>query len=147
MSCENQELKVMFEKFLWEPRALTKNVCLRCGLILHLYRLSLSAKWKGGVNDWPFLTQITVKLTKLWTPEIFMECYCVARNKPIRHEKTKPQTAAVISLWFWCLLVYPELYWDWPVRNQHSWNFSGVHGFLSLTVKVENRATDTCMAL
>ena len=27
---------------------------------------------------------ITVKLTKPWTPEIFMECYRVARNKPIR---------------------------------------------------------------
>ena len=24
-------------------------------------------------------------------PEIFMECYCVARNKPIRCEITKPQ--------------------------------------------------------
>ena len=36
-----------------------------------------------------------------------MECYCVARNKPIRHEITKPQTAAVISLWFWevCLRI------------------------------------------
>ena len=29
-----------------------------------------------------------------------MEYYCVARNKPIRREITKPQTAAVISLWF-----------------------------------------------
>ena len=63
-----------------------------------------------------------------------MECYCVARNKPIRHEITKPQTATVINLWFWGLLAYPELYCDWPVHNQHSWNFSGVHSFLSLTV-------------
>ena len=62
-----------------------------------------------------------------------MECYCVARNKPIRREITKPQTATVISLWFWGLLTCPELYCDWPVHNQHSWNFSGVHGFLSLT--------------
>ena len=31
---------------------------------------------------------ITVKLTQPWTPEIFMECYCVARNKPIRREIT-----------------------------------------------------------
>ena len=27
-----------------------------------------------------------------------MECYCVARNKPIRREITKPQTATVIDL-------------------------------------------------
>ena len=63
-----------------------------------------------------------------------MECYCVARNKPIRRKITKPQTATVISLWFRGLLTCPELYCDWPVHNQHSWNFSGVHGFLSLTV-------------
>ena len=29
-----------------------------------------------------------------------MECYCVARNKPIRREITKLQTATVINLWF-----------------------------------------------
>ena len=79
-------------------------------------------------------TFITVKLTKPWTPEIFMECYCVARNKPIRCVITKPRTATVIKLWFWGLLAYPELYCDWSVHNQHSWNFSGVHGLLSLTV-------------
>ena len=82
---------------------------------------------------------LTVKLTKPWTPEIFMECYCVARNKPIRREITKPQTATVISLWFWGFLAYPELYCNWPVHNQHSWNFSGVHGFLSLTVSKRTR--------
>ena len=76
----------------------------------------------------------TVKLTKPWTPEIFMECYCVARSKPIRRVITKLQTATVISLWFWGLLACPELYCDWPVHNQHSRNFRGVHGFLSLTV-------------
>ena len=65
-----------------------------------------------------------------------MECYCVARNKPIRREITKPQTATVISLWFWGLLAYPELYCDWPVHDQHSWSFSVVHGFLSWTVAV-----------
>ena len=45
------------------------------------------------------VSYITVKPTKPWTPEIFMECYCVGRNKPIRCEITKPQTATVISLW------------------------------------------------
>ena len=40
---------------------------------------------------------------KWWTQEIFMECYCVARNKPIRSKRTKPQTATVISLRFACV--------------------------------------------
>ena len=53
-----------------------------------------------------------------------MECYCVARNKPIRCVITKPLTATVIKLWFWGLLAYPELYCDWTV----------LHGLLSLTV-------------
>ena len=44
------------------------------------------------------LLQVTLKLTKLWTPEIFMERYYVARNEPVRREITKPQTATVISL-------------------------------------------------
>ena len=60
---------------------------------------------------------VTVKLTKPWTPEIFMECYCVARNKPIGREITKPQTATVISLWFWGLLACRKLYCDWQVHN------------------------------
>ena len=37
---------------------------------------------------------------KPWTPEIFLECYCLAREKPIRCEKTKPQARTLISLWF-----------------------------------------------
>ena len=49
-----------------------------------------------------------------------MECYCVARNKPIRREITKPQTATVISLWFWGLLACLEVYCDWPVHNQQT---------------------------
>ena len=73
---------------------------------------------------------ITVKLTKPWTPEIFMECYCVVRNQPIRRVITKLQTATVISLWFWGLLAHPELYCNWPVPNQHSWNFSEFGGNL-----------------
>ena len=61
------------------------------------------------------VTSFTVKLTKPWTPEIFMERYYVARNKPIRreiHDITKLQTATVLNLWFWGLLAYPELYCD-----------------------------------
>ena len=84
-------------------------------------------------NTYLSFLRSTVKLIKLWTPEIFMECYCDARNKPMRCEITKPQTASVISFWFWGLLAYSELYCDWPEHNQHSRKFSGVHGFLSLT--------------
>ena len=58
-------------------------------------------------------------------------CY---EEKPIRRAKTKPQTATVISLWFSGLLSCPELYCDRSLHNQHSWKFSGVHSFLSLTV-------------
>ena len=114
----------------------------------HCPLLSLTRVWRGETKkggkgalflrrqwyNYICLLNLTVKLTKPWTPEIIMECYCVARNKPIRHEITKPQTATVINLWFWGLLAYPELYCDWPAHNPHSWNFSGVHCFVSLTV-------------
>ena len=36
---------------------------------------------------------LTMKLPKPWTPEILLECYCVAREEPIRHGKTKEQAA------------------------------------------------------
>ena len=82
----------------------------------------------------PTFSSFTVKLTKLWTPKILIECYCVVRKQPIRHEKTKPQTATVISLWFWGLLPCHEHYCDWSPHNQHSWNFHVFTGFLSFTV-------------
>ena len=52
----------------------------------------------------------------------------------MRRQKTKPQTATVVSLWFCSLLACPELYCNWSVHNQHSLKFSGAHGFLSLSV-------------
>ena len=95
-----------------------------------------------------------MKFTKPWTLEIFMECYCVVRNEPMRREITKLQTATtviglklwkkVIGLWFWGLLVYRELYFDWPVHDQHSWNFSGVRSFMSLTAKTKNQNEIQC---
>lgn len=42
-------------------------------------------------SDW-----FTVKLPKLQAPQISVECECIVRKKPVRCEKTKPQT--VISL-------------------------------------------------
>ena len=47
-------------------------------------------------HGWP----VTVKLGKPWTPEILLECYYLAREKPMRCEKNKPQARTLISLWF-----------------------------------------------
>ena len=84
-----------------------------------------------------FMTVVTVKFTKPWTREIFMECYCVARNKPIRREITKTANSNGSLFCGFEVCSLTEVYCDWPVPNQHvSWNFEGVHGFLSLTVNV-----------
>ena len=84
-----------------------------------------------------FMTIVTVKFTKPWTREIFMECYCVARNKPIRREITKTANSNGSLFCGFEVCSLTEVYCDWPVPNQHvSWNFEGVHGFLSLTVNV-----------
>ena len=55
---------------------------------------------------------ITVKPGKLWTGEIFLECYCLAREKPIRREKTKQQARTLVSLWFCGQFACPELCCD-----------------------------------
>ena len=47
------------------------------------------------------------------TPEIFQECYCLAREKPIRCEKTKRQARMLISLWFHGQFAYTDLCCDW----------------------------------
>ena len=41
-------------------------------------------------------------------PEIFLECYCVARKKPIKCEITKPQERKLFSLWSCGLLASPD---------------------------------------
>ena len=61
------------------------------------------------------------------------ECYCVTKKKLTRGEKTKPQTAMVITFWFWGLVMCTELYGDWSLHNQH---FSGVNDFLNQTAKL-----------
>ena len=53
---------------------------------------------------WFYKSPFTVKLTKPWTQEIFIECFCVAKRKPVRSEKPKPQTTIIVSLWFCGLL-------------------------------------------
>ena len=75
--------------------------------------------WCGQFNVhvhaflWPEKTgsNVYMKPTTPWIPEILMECYCVARKQPIRCEITKLQTAMVISLCFWGLLTSWTLLW------------------------------------
>ena len=81
---------------------------------------------------------VSVKPGKPWTPESFLECYCVARKKPIRREKTKLQARTLISLWFCGLLACPNLCCDWSQHNEHSCNISSVHGFPGRTVISKN---------
>ena len=54
------------------------------------------------------------------TRNIYGMLLCCKEKKPIRHEKTKLQTAMVISLWFCGLLVCPEYYCDWSLHNKCS---------------------------
>ena len=70
--------------------------------------------------------------------EIFLECYCVARKKPIRYEKTKLQARLLISLWFCGLFTCPDLCRDWSWHNKHSWDISSVHGFPGCTLEFTN---------
>lgn len=55
----------------------------------------------------------------LWNLEIFMGCYCVARKKQIRCEKTKKQITLIITLPVVVALRYPELYLDLSVHNNY----------------------------
>ena len=44
--------------------------------------------------------KVTEKLHKLWAPEIYLECYCAAREaQPIRCGSTKLRAAMVMALW------------------------------------------------
>ena len=48
-----------------------------------------------------------VRIQKPWTQELFLECYCVARKKPIRRKMKKPQAVTVIrfvACGFWSLI-------------------------------------------
>ena len=69
-------------------------------LFINKYKAILEENLAGNQRS------LTVKLTKQWTPEMFMEC-CVVRNLPLRREKTKLRTGTVISLWFCSLLLCP----------------------------------------
>ena len=68
--------------------------------LIGVSRNGLKFKFVKAVCPYRAHFAIIGKTFPISTPEIFMACYCVARNYPIRREITKPQTPMVISLWF-----------------------------------------------
>ena len=74
---------------------------------------------------------LSVKLTQPWTPEIFLECYCVARRKPVRHKKGKAQAAAEVCCFGACLhvLIFSVIRFSWFLPRGGGggdlWNFWG----------------------
>ena len=46
----------------------------------------------------------------------------------MRKLNCKQQHHQLVSGFQCGLLACPEIYYDWSLQNQHSWNFSGVHG-------------------
>ena len=116
-----------------------KNMMKRPLLLSHY----LPITWEWPINGGSIVLEHVCVLwcsycqPKPWTPEIFLECYCVARKKLIIREKTKPQARTLISLWFCGLLAYHDLCCDWSPHNKHSWNISSVHSFVGLTAKLE----------
>ena len=77
--------------------------------------------------------KITVKPRKPWTPEIFLECYCVARKKSIMREKTKRQARTLITV---CGFVASSRVLIFAVIGHNAINtpeiISSVHDFPSL---------------
>ena len=47
--------------------------------------------------NYSWLSALTVRIQKPRTPELFLECYGVARKKPIRFKMKKPPAVTVIS--------------------------------------------------
>ena len=63
-------LQMLF--FVFFNSLLAKNVfviLINCYIIVHVF----------GIFSFIWQNIFTIKLGKLWTPEIFLECYCVAR--------------------------------------------------------------------
>ena len=54
----------------------------------------------------PVVLQVTFycETHKTVNTVLFIECFCVAKRKPVRSEKPKPQTTITVSLWFCGLL-------------------------------------------
>ena len=78
-------------KFTYSVKSFNKNPVLASNNLGYCSSLSfIFSREKHHLKQRQNKAPFTVKLTKLRTPEIFKECYCVARNKPIRHEITKP---------------------------------------------------------
>ena len=65
--------------------------------LIGVSRNGLKFKFVKAVCPYRAHFSITGKTFPISTPEIFMECYCVARNYPIRREITKPQTPMAVN--------------------------------------------------
>ena len=129
------------------PRVVVKQVCL--WMHLHNYHhfllnqgprkhfLSVTGNQKY-ITVYTPTTEVTrahlhCESYKTMNTTNIKECYCVAKKKLTRGEKTKPQTAMVITFWFWGLVMCTELYGDWSLHNQR---FPGINDFLSQTAKL-----------
>ena len=74
-----------------------KHVCGRIKCERNSSSVKRRVLWVQRVLEFFFFT---FELTKPWKPEIYLECYCFKKKKPIRREKTKPPAIRLISLWF-----------------------------------------------
>ena len=86
------------QNFSLVPHSQRKHLSLRPVLFDWYERGKPSVFCQNFQHEWSGL--FTVKLRKLWTLEIFMECHVFPRRMPIRHKITELQTAIVIKLWF-----------------------------------------------
>ena len=112
-----------------------KSLALAVWLLIfirsHPYNIRCLKKKKKQIHkpNWhvqpvtPGQYYFTIKLRKPWTQGIFMECFCVARKKPFRHEKTKPQTvySHVLNLIVICQYTI-DLMHNWPHFLTHAVN-------------------------
>ena len=65
--------------------------------LIGVSRNGLKFKFVKTVCPYRAHFSIIGKTFPISTPEIFMECYCVARNYPIRRKITKPQTPMAVN--------------------------------------------------
>ena len=78
-------------KFTYSVKSFNKNPVFASNNLRYCSSLSfIFSREKHHLKQRQNKATFAVKLTKPRTLEIFMGCYCVARNKPIRREITKP---------------------------------------------------------
>ena len=101
-----------------------------------------SPSWTGTTIRALSINTVFVRCWATWTLEgslnltkqtrVAVPRWTMGSLKNSHMQKTHEFVSSCVE---WILLACPELYCDWSLHNQHSWNVSGVHGFLSLTVR------------